>query len=258
MELKKVKTVVVLQARSTSKRFPNKILKRVRGQTLIQVLIKRLKFCKKVDAIVVAIPKNKKQKKLKSHLKNIGANIFEGSEQNVLDRFYKAAKKFKPENVVRVTADCPIIDYNLVDKLITIAKKNKYDYTSNVYPATFPDGLDVSVIKFKVLEEAWKKVKNLYDKEHVVTALQKDKNLKKFNLTNKIDYSSERWTVDEKEDFFVIKKIIENFRNLKFNWQSVLKLKKSKPEIFYDNAHLVRDEGSMKKSYQLVKFLEKS
>ena len=123
MELKKVKTVVVLQARSTSKRFPNKILKRVRGQTLIQVLIKRLKFCKKVDAIVVAIPKNKKQKKLKSHLKNIGANIFEGSEQNVLDRFYKAAKKFKPENVVRVTADCPIIDYNLVDKLITIAKK---------------------------------------------------------------------------------------------------------------------------------------
>ena len=71
MELKKVKTVVVLQARSTSKRFPNKILKRVRGQTLIQVLIKRLKFCKKVDAIVVAIPKNKKQKKLKSHLKNI-------------------------------------------------------------------------------------------------------------------------------------------------------------------------------------------
>ena len=129
--------------------------------------------------------------------------------------------------------------------------------TSNVYPATFPDGLDVSVIKFKVLEEAWKKVKNLYDKEHVVTALQKDKNLKKFNLTNKIDYSSERWTVDEKEDFFVIKKIIENFRNLKFNWQSVLKLKKSKPEIFYDNAHLVRDEGSMKKSYQLVKFFGK-
>ena len=97
------------------------------------------------------------------------------------------------------------------------------------------------------------KVKSSYDKEHVVTYIQKNKNLKKFNLINKINYSSERWTVDEKEDFEVIKKIIENFNNLKFSWRSVIKLKKKNPQIFFNNSHLIRDEGSLKKNFLQVK-----
>ena len=245
--IKKINTIAIIQARLTSKRFPNKVLEKVKGQTLIQILINRIKFCKKIDKIIVAIPKNKKQKKLKKHLRDIGANYFEGSEQNVLDRYYQAAKKLHPENVVRITADCPLIDYSIIDKLVKIVRQKKYDYASNVNPATFPDGLDVSVIKFKTLEESWKKVKSSYDKEHVVTYIQKNKNLKKFNLINKINYSSERWTVDEKEDFEVIKKIIENFNNLKFSWRSVIKLKKKNPQIFFNNSHLIRDEGLLKK-----------
>ena len=94
------------------KRFPNKVLEKVKGQTLIQILINRIKFCKKIDKIIVNIQKIKNKKNQK-HLRDIGANYFEGSEQNVLDRYYQAAKKLHPENVVRITADCPLIDYSI-------------------------------------------------------------------------------------------------------------------------------------------------
>ena len=248
MELKKFKTLAIVQARLTSSRFPGKVLKKINNLTLIQILKKRLSLSKKIDQVVFAIPNNKLQKHLKNYLKNINAEIYEGNENNVLDRFYKTAIKYKPNIIVRITADCPIIDAKIIDKLISKAEKNNFDYISNVYPPSFPDGLDVSVFPFKTLEKTWKRAKSKYDKEHVVTYMQKNKKFKKYNLLNSKNLSSIRLTVDEIVDLDVIKKILSHFKNFKFDLKSIEKLLKNKSEIFNSNNHLVRDEGSMKKS----------
>ena len=214
MELKKFKTLAIVQARLTSSRFPGKVLEKINNLTLIQILKKRLSLSKKIDQVVFAIPNNKLQKHLKNHLKNINAEIYEGNENNVLDRFYKTAIKYKPNIIVRITADCPIIDAKIIDKLISKAEKNNFDYISNVYPPSFPDGLDVSVFPFKTLEKTWKRAKSKYDKEHVVTYMQKNKKFKKYNLLNSRNLSSIRLTVDEIVDLDVIKKILVTLKIL--------------------------------------------
>ena len=244
---KKIKAVIIVQARATSGRFPNKVLKKIKNKTLIEILIQRLKLSKECSKIVIAIPKNQGQKKLLNHLKKIKATIFEGNEQNVLDRYYKASLQNRSDFIVRITSDCPLMDAKIIDRLVKIAKEKNYDYISNVCPPSFPNGLDVSVIKFETLHNAWKNSKLKFDREHVVPFIQKNRKFKKFNLTHDIDLSSERWTVDEPEDFQVIKNIVSQFRNLNFSWKSILKLKLSKPEIFYHNRHISRDEGSNKK-----------
>tara|TARA_Y100000590_G_scaffold461217_1_gene622291 strand:+ start:12119 stop:15034 length:2916 start_codon:yes stop_codon:yes gene_type:complete len=243
----KKSSIAIIQARQTSKRFPRKILQRVNNLTLIETLVNRLKLCKKLKRIIVAIPKGKKQSNLKRNLKKLKVDIFEGSEENVLDRFYKASKLCNSDFVVRITADCPLMDPKLVDKLVSIAEKKNYDYVSNVNPPTYPDGLDISVISTEVLEEAWRLAKTKFDKEHIVTYIHRNKKLRKYNLENSVNLSGERWTVDEPEDYEVIKRIIENFNNLNFSWSEVMKLKSKKPEIFYDNRHIIRDEGSLPK-----------
>ena len=116
---------IIVQARASSGRFPNKILKKVRNKSLIEILIKRLKKSKECKKIILAIPKNNKQKRLKQHLQKLKVKIFEGSEKNVLDRFYKASIQNKSDLIVRVTGDCPIMDPGIIDKLVRIAKKKK-------------------------------------------------------------------------------------------------------------------------------------
>ena len=236
--------IIIVQARATSGRFPNKVLQKIKGKTLLEILIHRLKQSKECQKIVVAIPNSSKQKKLYSHLKKLNVSIFKGSEENVLDRYYKASLKNSSKLIVRVTADCPLMDAKIIDKLVKIARKKNYDYVSNVYPPTFPNGLDVSVIRFTALEDAWKNATSKFDREHVVPFIQKNLKFKKFNLKHDIDLSSERWTVDEPEDFRVIKNIILHFKNLNFSWKNILKLKLTKPELFSHNRHISRDEGS--------------
>ena len=245
-----MKTIAIIQARSTSKRFPNKVLQKIKGKTLIEILILRLRLSKKIDQIVVAIPKNKTQFLLKKHLKKLNVSIFEGSEFDILDRYYKASKKYKSSFIVRITADCPLIDSNLVDKLITIASKNSYDFVSNCSPPTFPDGLDTSVISYKTLRETWKNAKSLHDREHVVPYIERNKSFRKYNLKYSKNLSHERWTVDEPEDFKVIENIIKHMKTLSFAWEKILDLKNKKPKLFQANSHIKRNEGSILSSGQ--------
>ena len=243
---KNLDAIIIVQARATSGRFPDKVLQRIKNKTLIEILIHRLKQSKESKKIVIAIPKNSKQKKLYNHLKKLNVTIFQGDESNVLDRYYKASLENKSDFIVRVTGGCPLMDGKIIDKLLKIAKEKNYDYVSNVNPPTFPNGLDVSVIRSETLYDAWKNSKSKFEKEHVVPFIQKSRKFKKFNLTHNIDLSSERWTVDEPEDFQVIKEIISHFKNLDFDWKSILKLKSTNPKIFYHNRHITRDEGSNK------------
>jgi len=234
-----MKIIAVVVARLTSKRLPGKTLKPILGKPMIELLIRRLSLSKKINQIVIAIPKNKKNKKLDIYLKKNKHQVFQGTEKNVLKRFYTAAKLYKADLVVRITGDCPLIDANIVDNLINKLIKNKKDYITNADPLTFPDGLDTEVMTFGAIKKCYKLAKSSYDKEHVTTYIR---NSGKFNVLYnqyKKNYSNQRWVVDEKNDFVVVKKIFEYFSpRINFGWLEIIKLTKRKPKIFEINKNV--------------------
>ena len=239
----KNKTIAIIQARLTSTRFPNKILQKIENQTLIQILVNRLLLSKKVDQVIVAIPNNKENRSIKKYIK--GIKFFLGNENNVLDRYFKTAKKFKATTIVRICGDCPFIDPKVIDQILTIYDKKKYDYISNTIKPTFPDGLDVEAFSFKVLKEAWVKAKSNYDKEHVTTYILKNKRFKKFNYMYKKDLSRIRLTIDEKIDLKQLKVIFKSLKNIKnFGIDDIFRLYKKNKNLFSINSSLTRNEGS--------------
>jgi glutamate-1-semialdehyde aminotransferase/spore coat polysaccharide biosynthesis protein SpsF (cytidylyltransferase family) len=243
MELKK-NVLAIIQARFNSTRFPGKVIQKIDNKTILEILIKRLSKSKYISKIIVACSKNPKDKTILDICKKLGVNYFTGSENDVLDRFYKAAKKYKGVNIVRITADCPLLDYQIVDDVISNFFLKKVDYASNIHPPTFPDGLDVEVFKFSALKEAYIKTGQSTEREHVTPFIINNKKFKKFNLKNYKDYSFLRLTLDEKEDFILIKKIINNFKgNLNFNFKNIVTLYENKKNFFLINSHLTRNEG---------------
>ena len=172
--------VLIIQARLNSIRFPEKILKKIDNKSVIELLINRVKRAKTVDKYVLAIARDKKNFQIKKKLKN-KISIFEGSETNVLDRYYKAANKYKANIVIRVCGDCPFVDPTLIDDMVSLFKKSNYDYLSNIIKPTFPDGLDIEIFTFPTLKYAWRQAKNMSDKEHVTSFILRNKKFKKFN-----------------------------------------------------------------------------
>jgi len=243
MELKK-KVLAIIQARYNSTRFPGKVVKKINNKTILEILIRRLSRSKHISKIIVACSNNRNDKAIVAICKKLGVNYFIGSENDVLNRFYHAAKKFRGINIARITADCPLIDPKIVDDVISNFFLKNADYSSNVNPPTFPDGLDVEVFKFRVLKEAYINAKKLTEREHVTPFIINNKKLKKFNLKSSIDYSTLRLTLDEKEDLILIEKIIKYFKNnLNFNLKNILDLYKNKKNFFLINSHLARNEG---------------
>ena len=241
LEKKSKKIIAIIQARQTSSRFPNKVIKKICNIPLIIILLLRLSKSKKINKIVLAIPNNKKNLKLYKIAKKWNCTIFKGDEKNVLKRYYEAAKKFKADVIVRVTGDCPLIDPKLVDNLINFFIKKKVDYVSNNSRHTFPHGLDAEVFNFATLKAAYFEASKEYQKEHVTYYITENEKFKKADLTSKIDYSNERWTVDKKKDFKLVKLIFENFYpNIHFSWKKVINYMKNNKKLYNINQHLRR------------------
>ena len=240
-----INVLAVVQARMGSTRLPGKVLMEAGGKPLIEILLHRLSQSKMIDKIVLATGKNSANDILADTAEKLGYEVFRGSEPDVLDRYYLAAKCYSPETVVRVTGDCPIIDPDLVDEVISLYQGNEVDYVSNTDPPTFPDGLDVEVFSFGALEKAWGESFTPPDREHVTLYIRRNRQFSKINLFSEQDYSSERWTVDESEDFEVVKRIVEQFNsNVDFRWKEVIALKECHPEIFEGNETIQRNYGA--------------
>jgi glutamate-1-semialdehyde 2,1-aminomutase len=243
-----LKTHIIIQARLGSKRLPEKVLKPIGEYNSLELIYKRVSKCQMVDDIIFAIPKSKENIKLKNFILNkITSKVFLGSEKNVLNRYYLAAKKYKSDIIVRITGDCPLVDSSIIDEFIKILKKNKLDYVYNGSPHTFPDGLDVEVFTFDAIKKANDNAIKLIQKEGV-TRYFRD-NLKKFK-TKHIkcpfkDLSNLRITLDEETDLEVIRSIYEHFNpNINFSWRSIIKLFKKKPQIFKKNSHIKITDGN--------------
>ncbi len=236
--------LAVIQARLGSTRLPNKVMKRIEDQTLIQLLVSRLSKSRHIDQIIVATSKDAENLPLVDHVKKMGIECFQGSEEDVLMRYFSAAKKYNADTIVRITGDCPLIDASLVDKVISKFNSSDCDYVSNNYPPTYPDGLDVEVFSLSSLDIANRFAISISDREHVTPYIRNSGKFKVDVVSNSEDFSDRRWTVDEQEDFLVIQKIYKHFfPNIHFSWKDIMKLEEEKPDIFIDNKFIKRNEG---------------
>ena len=206
---------VFIQARLTSSRLPNKVLTNIlNNKNSLEIIYDRIKKNKNINKIVFLIPKNKKNILLKNFLVSKKYLFFEGSEKNVLNRYYQAAIYFKSNNILRITADCPFTSSKLIDQIVKIYFNRKLDYISNNNPPYLPDGFDLELFNFKSLEIAKKNAKSIYEKEHVTPYIKNSIKFEKFNINYKKNYSKFRVTLDTKEDLIEIKKIIEYDKNV--------------------------------------------
>ena len=241
-----LKITAIVQARMGSTRLPGKVMREINGKPLIEYQLMRLNRSKLFDKIIVATGFGEENKILEDFVKNKGFDVFKGDEEDVLGRYFEAAKFYKSEVIVRLTGDCPIVDPNLVDAIIKEFLKNDLDYVSNTIEPTYPDGLDIEVFSFDALKIAFQKAKQPYDREHVTPFIKKNKRFKRLNFYNEIDHSNERWTVDDPEDLIVIENVIKHFYpNIFFSWHEVMDLKKSKPKLFEANKSIKRNEGGL-------------
>ena len=209
----------IIQARSNSKRFRNKVLHLVYGTPIIQHVVNRIKRSKKTNKLIVSSSLNKSDDNLIAYLKKNKIKFFRGDLKNVAMRLYETAKMNKANFFVRISGDSPLIDPKLVDKAIKIAhKEKKYDIITNVFPRTFPEGQSVEIIKTSLIKKYSNNFSKL-DKEHVTKYFydNSDKFLIKnftFNDKNKII----KLSVDTKKD---LKKILKKFNNKKFKNYSI-------------------------------------
>lgn len=243
------KTGVIIQARVGSTRLPGKVLLKILDKTILEFVIERVQKATLVDSITVATTDKKDDQAIMDLSKSLGVNAFAGSEEDVLDRFYEAAKLYNIEYIVRITADCPMIDPILIDKVIDHCSKTGADYSSNTLKRTFPDGQDIEVFNFNALEDAWKEAKLLSEREHVTPYIIKHNDkFKLANLQNKVDLSEKRWSLDEKADFDFLKVVLESIypSNPDFNMNDVLEFLRVNPDVESINKHISINEGYQK------------
>ena len=205
---------IIIQARSNSIRFPKKIFYKINKLTLLEILIIRLKKLKNLP-IFLAIPDNEKKSELnkfKRICKKYNVDLFQGSENNVLSRFYYCSKKFNINNIIRITSDCPLSDSNIIIQMIKIYKSKGYDYYSNTLIPSFPDGLDVEIFSFEALKKTYKSKYSLKSKEHVTYDIKNNFKFKKANFINDIDMSNYRLTVDYRADLNNVENLINKYK----------------------------------------------
>lgn len=239
-----MRTVAIVQARTGSTRLPNKVMRTIGDTPMIGVLLQRLSDAKRVDGIVLATTDTAADDCLASYVRGLGYSVFRGSETDVLDRYYGAAREAGADVVVRITGDCPLVDPALVDDVCARFATGDVDYASNVDPPTFPNGLDVEVFAFHVLQRAWKEASRPRDREHVTPFIRESGRFATANVSCACDESAERWTVDELADLGMVQRIFAHFGPRRdFGWTEVLALRSKHPEWFMDNRHLARNEG---------------
>lgn len=252
--------VAILQARFSSTRLPGKVLFDVHGKPMIIRQIDRILQSKKIDKLILATSLNDDDDELCDIVSNYrGVEIYRGDLDNVLDRFYQAVKNINPQEVVRLTGDCPLVDAEIIDQIIELHFKSSNDYTSNTLPPSYPDGLDVEIFSFEALTEAWKSASLPSELEHVTSYIRKNPEKYKIgNLQSNIDYSKIRLTVDEIEDYNLILHVYKNFLpDILFSFNEIIAfLLKNKALLKINSMHL-RNSGSNSSIEKDKKHLER-
>lgn len=212
------KVSVIVQARMGSSRLPGKVMLPLGSKTLISFLLDRIALAKTIDEVIVAMPDTQRDQTLKTYLEDRACSVYVGSESDVLARYYETACTFRAEVIVRITADCPLTDPALVDKLVSTFLKLSPDYCSNVFPPTYPDGFDVEVFSFAALKKIFLKERNAYAREHVTIALRNGE-FTLHNVAQTPNLSSTKLSVDTKQDYDRVCRVVSKLQDVeKFSW----------------------------------------
>jgi spore coat polysaccharide biosynthesis protein SpsF len=238
--------VAILQARMSSSRMPGKVLKPILGIPMLERQLERVKRAHKIDRLVVATSIEASDSEIATLCETTSTLCYRGSLDDVLDRCYQAARPFQPDYVVRLTGDCPLADWYVIDQAISFCCEGSFDYTSNTLHPTWPDGLDVEVVRFGAFEEAWHEAVLPSEREHVTPFIyRRPQRFRLGSLMQEEDLSDLRWTVDEPEDFAFASKVYESLYpgNAAFTTQEILTLLKARPELRVLNEGIKRNEG---------------
>jgi len=245
----KRKITAIVQARMTSTRLPGKVMKKVLGKPLLNYLSQRLQSAANIDDIILATTENPEDNSIAEQGKKLGLRIFRGSEHNVLDRFYRAAIVYQADHIMRITADCPLIDPHFLDLLIEYYTTDRFDYVSNCAKPTLPDGLDAEIFTFQALEYAHQRAHRLSCLEHVTPYIRNHPDIftiGSWSYTKNLSHL--RWTVDEPDDFLFVQQVIESLYpiNPHFRTDDILNLLYQRSELAQINNHIHRNEGYVK------------
>lgn len=238
---KNAKVVAIIQARVGASRLPGKVLENLAGQPMLARVVNRTRRADTLDAVVVAATTQPSDDAIVHLCQRQDWLYFRGSEKDALDRYYRAASVFKADVIVRITSDCPLIEPEIIDRVTNefLTYYPGVEYVSNILARTFPRGLDVEVMSFNALQNAWREDHNPAWREHVTPHIWRHP--KKFKIRNVAideDYAYMRWTVDTIEDLTFVRKIYDHFQNDTFTWKEVLHLLEIHPEWLEINRHV--------------------
>ena len=242
-----VETLAIVQARMGSTRLPGKVMKKAVGKPMIQHLLERLSRSELIDEIVIAISDETINDPLENLVERLGYAVYRGSEYDVLDRYYQVALQYDPEIVVRITGDCPLICYEVTDKVIEYFINSDYDYVYNtgLPPSynSYPGGLDTEVFYHSVLNKTWNNAIVPFEREHVTPYMRKSGLFKIGEFICYHNLKGDRWELDYPEDLKLIRKIFEkfNYTNDYFGFKDILKYKDEHPEVFQINKNIAID-----------------
>jgi spore coat polysaccharide biosynthesis protein SpsF len=230
-----MRRVLLIQARMGSSRLPGKVMMDIGGETMLARVVRRVRRAASADTVAVATTLSEKDEAVARHARELGVEAFRGDEERVLDRYYEAARFFRADAVIRITADCPLADPELVDKVAEAFEgaSPPADFAANTLQRTYPHGLDVEMSSFSALKRAWEEANKPYQRAHVYPYIYEHP--EKFSLVSVADgtdRSGLRWTVDTAEDLAFVREI---YRRLGgdglFSWREVLRLLEREPEL---------------------------
>lgn len=235
-----MKVVGIIQARMGSTRLPGKVLRPLAGEPMLARCVRRLLHSRTLDQVVVATTTGEDDDAIVDLCRARGWPWFRGECEDVLDRYYRAARQFGAGVVVRVTSDCPLLGPWVVDQVVSAL--GSADLASNVIPRhTWPRGLDAEAVRMDALERAWREDTNPATREHVTLYIKRHPELFRLvGVNNDEDLSQMRWTVDTPEDYAFASRVYEHFGHDRFSWRDVVALLRSHPEIAALNGHVTQ------------------
>jgi spore coat polysaccharide biosynthesis protein SpsF (cytidylyltransferase family)/glutamate-1-semialdehyde aminotransferase len=256
MEHKK-KKVAIIQARMGSKRLPGKVLMNIEGKPMLWHVVNRVASANLLDDVIIATSTNKKDDIISDFSQKHGFRVFRGSEDNCLGRYYEAAKRYHADIVIRITADCPLVSPEIIDKSISIFTEGRFDYVSNALSYSYPEGYTVEVFSSKVLKKTCEEAENPLDREHVTLYARNSGKFRTKNIKSEdpVDPTEYKWSVDTTDDLKFIRAVYRRlYKNgLAFSLKETMNLLNKNPEIKALNSGSVVNEGYYKSIRSLPK-----
>ena len=245
MAHEKIRIVAIIQARMGSTRLPGKVMMDLAGKPMLARVVNRVRRAAELDEVIVATTTDADDDRIVDLCRERGWPVFRGSEEDVLDRYYQAAMAHDVGAVVRISSDCPLIDPEIVDVVVLefLSHYPDVDYVSNGIRPTYPLGLNVGIMSFPALQQAWREDANPAWREHVTQYIIRNPDLFRVRgVENHVDYSYMRWTVDTPEDLAFVRRIYDHFGNDEFNWREVIALLERNPDWLEINRHVTQKE----------------